>query len=192
MSLINARVYPDMLERHFADALHDWDTAPTTTAEERLTGQVARAAIKIIAGQRAAARPDCEKLAAPLQAALKQQSDSLYLLQQAAWVDVCLDRNADAVANARRAVALYPITKDSYGGADQLAGLAQIDAQTGAPGEAVQVIRQLLAMPAGAVMSVERLKLDPVWDPIRKDPRFQALLKGENAAPAGTSSGAAT
>ena len=40
-----------------------------------------------------------------------------------------------------------------------------------------QRIRQLLAMPAGTVMSVERLKLDPVWDPLRGEPRFQALLK---------------
>lgn len=36
---------------------------------------------------------------------------------------------------------------------------------------------QLLAMPAGEVMSVTRLKLDPGWDPLGNDPRFQALLK---------------
>src|SRR5690348_1586043 len=190
LNVINPRVYPDMFERHFDAALREWDTAPTDTPEDRLTGQVARVTIEIVAGQRAQAEPECEKLAPQLQAALKQQPGSLKLLQQSSWMNVCLGRNAEAVANARRAVALLPITKDSYSGADQLAGLAQIDAQTGAPDEALQLIRQLLAMPAGAVMSVERLKLDPVWDPIRKDPRFQALLKGENAAPAGTRIGA--
>ena len=183
LNVINPRVYPDMFERHFDAALREWDTAPTDTPEDRLTGQVARVTIEIVAGQRAQAEPECEKLAPQLQAALKQQPGSLKLLQQSSWMNVCLGRNAEAVANARRAVALLPITKDSYSGADQLAGLAQIDAQTGAHDEALQVIRQLLAMPAGGVMSIDRLRLDPVWDPLRKDPRFQALLKDENAAP---------
>ena len=58
----------------------------------------------------------------------------------------------------------------------QLVGLAQIAAWTDAPDLAVKTIRQLLAMPAGGVMSIERLKLDPVWDPLRKDPAFQSLL----------------
>jgi len=190
LNVVNPRVYPDMFERHFDAALREWDTAPTGTPEDRLTGQVARVAIEIAAGQRAQAEPECEKLAPKFQAALKQQPDSLKLLQQSSWVNVCLGRNAEAVANARRAVALLPITKDSYSGADQLAGLAQIDAQTRSPDEALQVIRQLLAMPAGAVMSVERLKLDPVWDPLRNDSRFQALLRNANAVPADASSGA--
>jgi len=46
-------------------------------------------------------------------------------------------------------------------------------------------------MPAGEVMSVTRLKLDPVWDPLRGDPRFQALLKKYAAAqPVAATSGA--
>jgi hypothetical protein len=46
-------------------------------------------------------------------------------------------------------------------------------------------------MPAGEVMSVTRLKLDPVWDPLRSDPRFQALLKKYSGAqPMAATSGA--
>jgi hypothetical protein len=63
-----------------------------------------------------------------------------------------------------------------------LAGLAEVEAHAGAKDQALQLIDQLMAMPAGEVMSVTRLKLDPVWDPLRGDPRFQALLKKYAAA----------
>ena len=77
-----------------------------------------------------------------------------------------------------------PISKDSYYGTFQLVGLAQIAAWAGDHDLALKTIRQLLSMPAGVVMSIERLKLDPVFDPLRKDPRFQALLKQYPATPA--------
>ncbi|HJP97449.1 MAG TPA: hypothetical protein VJ862_02695, partial [Rhodanobacteraceae bacterium] len=96
-----------------------------------------------------------------------------------------------AIALAQRAVAVLPISEDSYFGTFQLVGLAQIAAWADAPDLALKTIRQLLAMPAGYVMSIERLKLDPVFDPLRKDPRFQALLKRDaGAKPIAAASGA--
>jgi hypothetical protein len=91
-------------------------------------------------------------------------------------VDVCLGRNADAIAAARRMPEKMPLSTDAFFGAYPLAGLAEVEAHAGAKDQALQLIDQLLAMPAGQVMSVTRLKLDPVWDPLRGDPRFQALL----------------
>jgi hypothetical protein len=101
-----------------------------------------------------------------------------------------LGRNADAIAAARRATEVMPISKDAYFGAYTLAGLAEIEAHAGAKGEALELVGQLLAMPAGEGMSVVRLKLDPVWDPLRGDPRFQLLLKKyAGAHPIATASG---
>ena len=71
-----------------------------------------------------------------------------------------------------------PIEKDALVAPDFLVGLAQIDAQIGRPEEAVKLLRQLLTIPAGEFISVARLKIDPVWDPIRSDPGFQKLLSG--------------
>jgi len=56
--------------------------------------------------------------------------------------------------------------------------LAQIEARAGAPEEAIRRLRHLLSIPAGTVASIARLKIDPVWDPIRNRPDFQQLLSG--------------
>ena len=69
-----------------------------------------------------------------------------------------------------------PIEKDAILGVNFLVGLAQIEAHTGQSERAVKLLRQLLTMPAGDYISVARLKIDPVWDPIRNNPDFQKLL----------------
>ncbi|MEO8959720.1 MAG: hypothetical protein ABI304_12300, partial [Rudaea sp.] len=180
--LINVRTYADVFDRHFDAALHAWDSAPTDTPEQRRTGKVARIAIKLLAGHAAQARAECEQLAPLLRTALAEDPQALSLLQQLSWVEVCMSHNADAIALAQRAVTARPISKDSYFGTFQLVGLAEIAAWADAPDLALKTIRQLLEMPAGSVMSITRLKLDPVFDPLRKNPRLQKLIDESEAA----------
>ena len=97
-------------------------------------------------------------------------------LSELAWVYVCLGRNADALRIAREAAEALPLEKDAVFGANFLLGLAEIEAHTGKPEEAVEMLGQLLSIPAGENISIARLKIDPVWDPIRNDPGFQKLL----------------
>ena len=92
------------------------------------------------------------------------------------WAYLALDRNADAIDTARRAVELLPLEKDAVLGSGNLAALAEMQARTGATNEAVENLRHLLSIPAGETISIARLRLDPVWDPIRNDPAFQQLL----------------
>ena len=180
--LVNPIVYPDVFERHFDKALLAWDSAPVSTDAERLTRRAARVAIEIIAGRQSAIQSECVQLKPPLEAELAKHPDAIGNLQQVAWVDVCLGRNAQAIAAARRASEVMSIAKDAYFGGYTLAGLAEVEARAGAKDDSLKLVEQLLAMPAGEVMSVTRLKLDPVWDPLRSDPRFQALLKKYSGA----------
>jgi serine/threonine-protein kinase len=72
-----------------------------------------------------------------------------------------------------------PVEKDSLAGPASLALLAEIQARAGEPAEAVKTLRRLLSIPAGLLISLQQLKIDPVWDPIRNDPGFQQLLAGK-------------
>src|SRR5262249_1547763 len=73
--------------------------------------------------------------------------------------------------------------KDALAGPNFQIGLAQIEARTGAPEEAIKRLRRLLSIPAGQVASIALLKVDPVWDPIRNRPDFQQLLSGPEQLP---------
>lgn len=176
-NLIGPRAYTDMFSRHFRAALRDLHTEPATTDKEHLIKRVARVAIEMIAGQQVAIRPECEKLKPLVDAELAKDKDALGPLQRLSWVDLCLGQNAAAITAARHATEVLPLSKDAYFGVFQLEGLAEIEAHAGKPDDAIELLGRLLAMPAGESVSIERLKLDPLWDPIRNDPRFQALLK---------------
>ena len=86
-----------------------------------------------------------------------------------------MDNHAAAVEAARKAVALVPIESDAYAGADYLLTLAQVYAHFGDADQAVPLIGKLLDIIPGFWISPALLRLDPIWDPIRNDPRFQKL-----------------
>jgi tetratricopeptide (TPR) repeat protein len=174
--MIDQRVYLDVLEKHFADALKAWDKVPTNTPETRLRQLEARVGIQVLAGQGAVAKSECEQTRALLEARLAARPGDRISLTALAWVYVCLGRNADALRVARQAADSLPIEKDALAGPFFLAGLAEIEARTGRADEAIKILRQLITAPAGQFISLARLKIDPVWDPIRDNPDFQKLI----------------
>jgi len=175
--MIGEDVYLDVLGRHFADALKVWELRPSGTPEERLNKLRARIGIQVLAGQSAAARPQCEQARVLLESQrADRRPEDHTSVTELAWVYVCLGRNADALRVAREATEALPMEKDALFGANFLLGLAQIEAYTGQSEDAVKILGQLLTVPAGEYVSVTRLRIDPVWDPIRNDPGFQKLL----------------
>src|SRR5437879_5567206 len=80
-----------------------------------------------------------------------------------------------AIAEGKRAVELLPESRDAFDGPEVTAVLAQIYAWTGEHDQAFGLLDHLLVVPNG--ITVPGLKLDPIWDPLRKDPRYQALIE---------------
>jgi hypothetical protein len=78
-----------------------------------------------------------------------------------------------------------PISKDIYDGALVLEGLAQVYAWSGDRDRAIELVQKLLMMPG--YTNYGRLKLHPLWDPLRGDPRFEKIVASlapkESASP---------
>ena len=176
-SVMGERSYFFVVARDYAAALKVWDNAGTSPVDQRRSLS-ARAAIHFLAGDLVAAQTDAEKAKSLLDDRLRERPDDILALTQLSWIHIALKRNEDALKNARRAAQLFPPEKDSIVGTFTLTGLAEVEARIGETADAVSILRELLSIPAGQTVSSSRLKIDPVWDPIRNDPRFQKLLTG--------------
>ena len=95
---------------------------------------------------------------------------------QLSWIYLGLDRKIDAVKLAQRAADSLPPEKDALVGTFTLYNVAVIKARTGDATGAIDILRRLLAMPAGHEVSLISLKTNPFWAPIRNEPGFQQLL----------------
>jgi len=85
-----------------------------------------------------------------------------------------MGRKADAIREGQRGLALQPVSKDAFSGAYNQHQLARIYILVGEPDEAVNQLEALLKIPY--YLSPGWLSIDPAFDPLRKNPRFQRLL----------------
>jgi TolB-like protein/class 3 adenylate cyclase/Tfp pilus assembly protein PilF len=92
-----------------------------------------------------------------------------------AWVYAGLGEKEKALEQARQAIADY--SSDALSKPFAETALAQVQAQTGDMDAAIAALPHLLEVPNG--ITVGNLRIDPVWDPLRKDPRFQKLVAEE-------------
>jgi TolB-like protein/Flp pilus assembly protein TadD len=85
-----------------------------------------------------------------------------------------LGKKEDAVNEGKKAVDLLPESQDAFDGPQAVTALAEIYAWVGEHDQAFRLLDHLLTVPNG--LTVPSLKVDPVWDPLRNDPRFQVLI----------------
>jgi tetratricopeptide (TPR) repeat protein len=176
--IIDARVYLDVMERRFTDAFQALDRKVVNNDLGHLQQLPGRVALRVLAGQTEAGKSEGAEALPFLEARFKERPDDAVTMTELSWVYLALGRNADALRLSRHAANTISIEKDALAGPIFQNGLAQIEARAGAPEEAIKRLRRLLLIPAGNAVSIARLKIDPVWDPIRNRPDFQQLLSG--------------
>ncbi|MGH8041222.1 MAG: winged helix-turn-helix domain-containing protein [Rudaea sp.] len=128
-------------------------------------------------GETAAARDAFLQARQALQARLKNPVTAADAHRFLGLVEAGLGDKQAALKSGRAAAEQLPMSRDAIVGSYTLERLARVESQVGETASAIDHLRQLLESPSGEVVSVATLRIDPVWDPLRKDPRFQALLK---------------
>jgi tetratricopeptide (TPR) repeat protein len=174
-NMIGDRAAVFVVARDFEAALKVWEAADGSAIDERRR-LAARVAIRVLAGDLAGAQVEAEKARHLLEERLRELPNDISSMVKLSWVYLALGRQGDATKLARQAADLLPPEKDAIVGNQILTGVAEIEARTGAVAEAIGILRRQLSAPSGASVSIARLKIDPVWDPIRNDPGFQQLL----------------
>jgi len=178
LRIAGGRVDVFLLERKYQEALQEAESLsdgllagiPQALCGKYYLVGFARKALHDEAGARAALL----KAKDLVEVLLKQSSDSPDLHIQLAKVLAYLGEKDAALTEARRATEILPESKDAFGGPEITEGVAEVYATVGENARAIELLEGLLGRPSPVTVAL--LKLSPAWDPLRKDPRFQALI----------------
>jgi eukaryotic-like serine/threonine-protein kinase len=134
-----------------------------------------------VAGDHAAAQESWQQSRRELEPFLKEQPDNYVLIGDLALANMGVGDKAAALALSERAMTVLPLEKDVVDGPAPIEIFARVSAQSAETDRAIAALQKLLSIPSeGALASrvpltPALLRLDPMFDPLRNDPRFQEL-----------------
>jgi TolB-like protein/Tfp pilus assembly protein PilF/tRNA A-37 threonylcarbamoyl transferase component Bud32 len=126
-------------------------------------------------GDETAARASFTNARKELEQTVRDQPNYAAALCALGVVDAVLGNNKDAIREGEHAVTLMPVSKNAIDGAMLLRYLAVIYAWTGDKDRAIERLAERVKLPV-AGLSYGELRLNPLWDPLRGDPRFEAIV----------------
>ncbi|PYK65842.1 MAG: hypothetical protein DME50_07625 [Verrucomicrobia bacterium] len=136
-----------------------------------------------VAGDHAAARESWRQARSELEPFLKEQPENITLIGDLALINIGLGDKAAALTLSEGAMAVIPVEKDALDGPIPIEILARVAARMGEPDRAIAALQKLLSLPYNGPLALRELpltpallRLDPMFDPLRNDPRFQQLI----------------
>src|SRR6266568_700628 len=130
--------------------------------------------VALLRGEVASARDAFNRARKEIEGVVSQQPDYAQALCALGMIDAVLGNKEDAVRVGRRAVELLPVTKDSLDGEQLVQSLAVMYGWVGQKELAFEQLRIASSIPG--YLSYGSLQLDPLWDPLRGDPRFEKIV----------------
>src|SRR5947199_1794652 len=170
-----ARVQLLLLQRKFPDALALLKQSPQDGSHYDKPRELFEGAIYAFLNDTQKALSAFERARPIAEKALRESPDDASRHVTLGLILAGLGERDAAIAQGKRAVELLPESQDAFDGPKTTVALAQIYAWTGETDQALQLLDRSLSTPNG--VTVPFLRLDPIWEPLRSDPRFQALIE---------------
>jgi TolB-like protein/Tfp pilus assembly protein PilF len=169
------QAYLLMLQRKFEQALAVLKQIPDNVRGDEKPKEYLEGALYTFLNDKQRAHSAFQRARPILEKAIQQGFDDASRHMTLGMVLAGLGEKDAAIAEGKRAVALLPESQDALDGPKMTLALAQIYAWTGENDAALELLERSLITPAG--VTVSSLKLNPIWDPLRSDARFQALIE---------------
>ncbi len=135
-----------------------------------------------VAGDHDSAQESWRQARRELEPFLEEQPENYVLIGDLALTNMGLGDKAAALSLAERAMTVLPLEKDVVDGPAPIEILARVAARLGEPDRAIAALKKLLSIPSEGALAARvpltpaLLRLDPMFDPLRNDPRFQELI----------------
>jgi TolB-like protein/tRNA A-37 threonylcarbamoyl transferase component Bud32 len=172
-----------MLDRQYQEVLDRLNSSPYESFDESffyIPKDLSYTMVYSAMGDSSAMRFHAESALAALDKAIERSPGDARLYAARGLSLAYLGRREEAVRSGIRAINLYPVSKDAFGGPWYVYDLARIYAVGGDQENAIDQLEYLMSIPFGNCLSIPMLQRDPQWDSLRDHPRFIRLLQGSS------------